>query len=106
MATENRPARESPAALAPAAEWGEHWWPVATAMIVVAGLHVALPAAYRIHPVWLLPAAVAALLAALIIGDRAASTVRSPGCGSPPAPSSPSSPWPTCPPPSASSWTS
>jgi hypothetical protein len=38
-------------------------------MIVVVGLHVALPAAYRVRPVWLLPAAVAALLAALIIGD-------------------------------------
>jgi hypothetical protein len=69
MATEHRPAREPAAALAPAAERGEHWWPVATAMIVVAGLHVALPAAYRVHPVWLLPAAVVALLAGLVIGD-------------------------------------
>jgi hypothetical protein len=29
---------------------GEHWWPVALAIIVVAGLHVALPAKYRVNP--------------------------------------------------------
>src|SRR5690348_2045037 len=69
MATEQEPARKHTVELVPAAERGEHWWPVATAMIVVAGLHVALPAAYRVHPVWLLPAAVVALLAALVIGD-------------------------------------
>jgi hypothetical protein len=70
MATGQRPARE-PAAieLAPAAVRGEHWWPVATAIIVVASLHVALPARYRIQPTWLLPAVLLALLAALIIGD-------------------------------------
>jgi uncharacterized membrane protein len=48
---------------------GEHWWPVAAAMIVVAGLHVALPASYRVHPVWLFPAIVVVLLAVLVIGD-------------------------------------
>jgi hypothetical protein len=48
---------------------GEHWWPVAVAIIVVAGLHVALPARYRVQPAWLLPAVLLALLAALIIGD-------------------------------------
>jgi hypothetical protein len=48
---------------------GEHWWPVAVAIIVVAGLHVALPARYRVQPAWLLPAILLALLVALIIGD-------------------------------------
>lgn len=38
-------------------------------MIVVAGLHVALPARYRVNPVWLFPAIVVALLAVLVIGD-------------------------------------
>jgi hypothetical protein len=68
MATEQRPARE-PAVERTAAERGEHWWPVATAMIVVAGLHVALPASYRIRPAWLFPSVVLALLAVLVIGD-------------------------------------
>jgi hypothetical protein len=48
---------------------GEHWWPVALAVIVVAGLHVALPAKYRANPPWIGPAVLLALLAALIIGD-------------------------------------
>ena len=48
---------------------GEHWWPVAAAIIVVAGLHVALPAEYRVRPVWVFPAVLLALLAVLIIGD-------------------------------------
>jgi hypothetical protein len=48
---------------------GEHWWPVAVAIIVVAGLHVALPARYRVQPAWLFPAVLLALLAVLIIGD-------------------------------------
>jgi hypothetical protein len=52
-----------------AAERGEHWWPVALAIIVVAGLHVALPAKYRVNPPWVTPAVLLALLAALIIGD-------------------------------------
>jgi hypothetical protein len=69
MATGHRPAREDAIELAPAAERGEHWWPVATAIVVVAGLHVALPARYRIQPVWLVPAILLALLAVLIIGD-------------------------------------
>jgi uncharacterized membrane protein len=38
-------------------------------MIGVAGLHVALPARYRVHPVWLFPAIVLVLLAVLVIGD-------------------------------------
>jgi hypothetical protein len=48
---------------------GEHWWPVALAIIVVAGLHVVLPAKYRANPAWVGPAVLLALLAALIIGD-------------------------------------
>lgn len=52
-----------------AAARGEHWWPVALAIIVVAGLHVALPAKYRVNPPWVAPAVLLALLAALIIGD-------------------------------------
>ena len=52
-----------------AAERGEHWWPVALAILVTAVLHVALPAQYRVHPIWVVPAVLLALLAALIIGD-------------------------------------
>jgi len=42
---------------------------VALAIIVVAGLHVALPAKDRANPPWVGPAILLALLAALIIGD-------------------------------------
>ena len=42
---------------------------MALAIIVVAGLHVALPAKYRVNPAWVAPAVLLALLAALIIGD-------------------------------------
>ena len=69
MVTEQRPARQPAVELVPAAAQGEHWWPVATAIIVAAGLHVALPARYRVQPVWLVPAVLLALLAVLIIGD-------------------------------------
>ncbi len=71
MATEPGPAPAPAAAadLAPAAGRGEHWWPVATAIIVAAGLHVALPARYRVQPAWLVPAVLGALLVVLIIGD-------------------------------------
>jgi hypothetical protein len=41
MTTEKRSAREAAMVLAPPAERGEHWWPVALAIIVAAGLHVA-----------------------------------------------------------------
>jgi hypothetical protein len=51
------------------AERGEHWWPVALAIIVVVGLHVALPVKYRVNPPWVLPVVLLALLAALINGD-------------------------------------
>ncbi len=53
----------------PAAPRGEHWWPVAAAIVVVAGLHVALPARYRVQPVWVIPAVQVTLLAILIVGD-------------------------------------
>ena len=69
MATEHRPTREPEVELVPAAERGEHWWPVAVAIIVVAGLHVALPARYRVQPAWLVPVVVGVMLAMLIIGD-------------------------------------
>jgi hypothetical protein len=51
------------------AERGEHWWPVALAIIVAGGLHVALPASYRVQPAWVVPAALAVFLAVLIAGD-------------------------------------
>jgi hypothetical protein len=69
MATEPKPADRPAIGLAPAAERGEHWWPVALAIIVVAGLHVALPARYRVPPAWVVPAVLLALLAVLIAAD-------------------------------------
>jgi hypothetical protein len=74
MPAEQRPDRETAVAIAPGepgepAERGEHWWPVAVAVIVAAGLHVALPAGYRIQPPWVVPAALLGLLAVLIAGD-------------------------------------
>jgi hypothetical protein len=52
-----------------AAARGERWWPAALAIIVVVGLHVALPAKYRVNPPWVAPAVLLTLLAALIVGD-------------------------------------
>jgi hypothetical protein len=69
MATGGKPDRRAAIELAPAAERGEHWLPVAVAIIAVAGLHVALPARYRVRPGWVIPAALLALLAVLIAGD-------------------------------------
>src|SRR6266576_4045663 len=69
MATRRKPARRPAIEPVPAAERGEHWWPVATAIIVVAGLHVALPARYRVQPVWVVRVVLLALLAVLIAGD-------------------------------------
>lgn len=48
---------------------GEHWWPVALAILTAAILHVALPTKYRVHPSWLVPLVMLLLLAALVIGD-------------------------------------
>jgi hypothetical protein len=69
MAWGKGPADPSPVRPLPAAERGEHWWPVALAIIAVVGLHVALPAKYRVNPPWVVPVVLLGLLAALIIGD-------------------------------------
>jgi hypothetical protein len=69
MASGREPAARSPVTPLRAAGRGEHWWPVALAIIVVAGLHVVLPAKYRANPPWVGPAVLLALLAVLIIGD-------------------------------------
>ena len=69
MASGPEPAGPPPVTPLRAAGRGEHWWPVALAIIVVAGLHVALPAKYRVNPPWVAPAVLLALLAALLIGD-------------------------------------
>jgi len=42
---------------------------VALAIIVVVGLHVALPARYRVNPPWVLPVVLLALLTTVIVGD-------------------------------------
>jgi hypothetical protein len=59
----------APAEPAAAAERGEHWWPVALAILVVAGLHLVLPTQYRVNPRWVVPVVLLVLLAVLIIGD-------------------------------------
>ena len=69
MATEHGPARDPVIEPASPAERGEPWWPVALAIVVAAGLHVALPATYRVQPVWVVPAVLLGLLAVLIVGD-------------------------------------
>ena len=69
MATEPKPAGRPAIELAPAAERGERWWPVALAIIVVAGLHVILPGRYRVQPAWVVPAVLLTLVAVLIAGD-------------------------------------
>ncbi|WP_051838569.1 hypothetical protein [Streptomyces sp. NRRL WC-3742] len=48
---------------------GEHWWPVASAVLVAALLHVALPRSYRESPSWVLPVLMVVLLAVLIGAD-------------------------------------
>jgi hypothetical protein len=69
MTSEHGSAREPAIELPPPAERGEHWWPVALAIIAAAGLHVALPARYRVQPAWVAPAVLLGLLAVLIVGD-------------------------------------
>src|SRR5258708_6556881 len=68
MTSGRKPAAAAPATPVQAAR-GEHWWPVALAIVVAAFLHVALPAKYRVDPAWVVPAVLLALLAALITGD-------------------------------------
>jgi hypothetical protein len=48
---------------------GERWWPVVTAIVVVAGLYAALPARYHFLPVWVGPALLIGLSLLLVIGD-------------------------------------
>ena len=67
MATWRKPTDRPADELAPAAERGEHWWPVALAIVVVAGLHVALPARYRVQPAWVVPVACSIVLVTLVI---------------------------------------
>ena len=69
MASGLEPAAPAPVTPLRAAGRGEHWWPVALAIVVTAVLHVALPAKYRVNPDWVVPAVLLSLLAALIIGD-------------------------------------
>jgi hypothetical protein len=69
MTTKPDQAGQAAVGPAPAAELGEHWWPVALAIVFVAGLHVALPARYRVQPPWVVPVAALLPLAALIAGD-------------------------------------
>lgn len=52
-----------------AAPRGERWGPVVLAIVVAAGLHVALPARYRIQPAWVLPVVLTFLVGVLIVGD-------------------------------------
>ena len=68
MTAEQRPAPEPAVELAPA-ERGERWWRVALAILIAAGLHVALPARYRVQPTWVVPAVLLGLVAVLIAGD-------------------------------------
>jgi hypothetical protein len=69
MASGPEPADPSPVTPLRAGERGEHWLPVALAIIVVVALHVVLPAKYRVNPPWVVPVVLLGLLAALIIGD-------------------------------------
>jgi hypothetical protein len=69
MAAEQGSARDPEIELASPSERGEHWWPVALAIIVAAGLHVALPPRYRVQPAWVVPVVLVGLLAAAIVGD-------------------------------------
>ena len=50
-------------------EQGEHWWPVATAIIIAAALHVALPERFTVLPGWVVAVVLVAVLALLIAGD-------------------------------------
>jgi hypothetical protein len=69
MATEHNGAPEPTVELDYVAKRGEHWWPIAAAVVAVVLLHLVLPARYRVPPVWLFPAIVLVLVAALVIGD-------------------------------------
>jgi hypothetical protein len=51
------------------ASTGEHWWPVAAAILSVAALHLFLPNHFRIEPVWLTPVVLVTLVIVLVVGD-------------------------------------
>jgi hypothetical protein len=57
VVADQKPAARPPVEPAGVTERGEHWWPVA------------LPAQYRVHPIWLVPVVLLVLLAVLIVGD-------------------------------------
>src|ERR1700722_17996131 len=63
------PEGPAPGKQATATERGEHWWPVALAILATGALHVALPAPYRVNPRWVVPVVLLVLLTVLIIGD-------------------------------------
>ena len=63
------PGAPAPVKPAAATRRGEHWWPVALAILVAAGLHLALPTQYRVNPRWVIPVVLLVLLAVLVIGD-------------------------------------
>jgi hypothetical protein len=48
----------------------ERWWPVVTAIAIVAALYSALPSRYHYFPVWLVPAVLLGLSALLVLADR------------------------------------
>jgi hypothetical protein len=48
---------------------GEHWWPVALAIAIVATLHALLPDHFRLDPRWFAPALLFGLVLALVVGD-------------------------------------
>ena len=76
MTSDGEPEAPSPVTPQRATEHGERWWPVALAVIVVAGLHVALPVKYRVDPAWVVPAVLLALLAALAVAHSLQYTSR------------------------------
>ncbi|SDS67749.1 hypothetical protein SAMN05216371_0395 [Streptomyces sp. TLI_053] len=63
------PAGPSPVVPGRADERGEHWWPVASAVVSAGLLHVVLPVSYRVDPVWVVPVVLFALLVVLVVGD-------------------------------------
>lgn len=48
---------------------GERWWPVVSAVLIAALLHVLLPADYRESPPWVLPVLLFVLLVVLVVSD-------------------------------------
>jgi hypothetical protein len=68
MATRRKPALQPAGELAPAAGRGEHWRPVAAAILVAAGLHVAA-ASYRSGPSGWCRAVPGGLVVVLLAGN-------------------------------------